>query len=118
MTRVSDVSGCRRRWTGRGTSLSAPEFSAIQAHHGRPIGFANPSLYTCASTRAYHDVIDQAATHHKAPLNAVYDAGVIDGLLRARLIGFGQDTSLNATKGYDNATGVRTPTENYLNSFK
>ncbi|MFJ5220791.1 protease pro-enzyme activation domain-containing protein [Streptomyces sp. NPDC088354] len=106
-----------------GTSVSAPEFSAIQAdaiqaRHGRPIGFANPTLYRRADSKAFHDVIDQAATHNRPVLNAIFDAGVIDGSLRARLVAFGEDTSLNAVKGYDNATGVGTPTEEYLNSFK
>ncbi|WP_055585700.1 S53 family peptidase [Streptacidiphilus griseoplanus] len=106
-----------------GTSVSAPEFSAvqadaIQARHGRPIGFANPALYSRSGTRAFNDVIDQAAAHDKAPLNAVADFGVIDGALRVRLIGFGQDTSLNAVKGYDSATGVGSPTRYYLDSFK
>jgi len=106
-----------------GTSVSAPEFSAIQAdaiqaNHGRPIGFANPSIYLRAGTKAYTDVINKQSVHHQAPLNAVADFGIISGSLRVRLVAFGRDYGLTAVKGYDDATGVGSPTAAYLNSFK
>ncbi|WP_051942751.1 S53 family peptidase [Streptacidiphilus rugosus] len=106
-----------------GTSVAAPEFSAVQAdavqaRHGKPIGFANPALYLRAGTKAFTDVVDRAAARDQAPLNAVADFGVIAGSLRVRLVAFGEDTSLNATKGYDDATGVGSPTLAYLNSFR
>ncbi|MEY9875128.1 subtilase family serine protease [Streptacidiphilus sp. MAP12-33] len=106
-----------------GTSVAAPEFSAvqadaIQARHGKPIGFANPALYLRAGTKDFTDVVDQAAAHQQAPLNAVADFGIVSGSLRVRLVAFGEDTSLNAVKGYDDATGVGSPTLAYLDSFR
>ncbi|SHL57686.1 S53 family peptidase [Actinacidiphila paucisporea] len=102
-----------------GTSVSSPEFAAVQAdalqarHHA--IGFANPLLY--AHPDRLRDVVDQNAAHHaKTPLSSIVDFGTINGALTARLVAFGQDTSLNAVRGYDDATGLGTPTLSYLRS--
>ncbi|MHA6759774.1 S53 family peptidase [Streptacidiphilus sp. PAMC 29251] len=105
-----------------GTSVSAPEFSAvqadaIQAHHGRAIGFANPEIYSRYGGKSYTDVVNKTAIKGQPPLSSVFDAGVISGTLRARLIAFGRDYGLTAVKGYDSATGVGSPTEAYLKSF-
>ncbi|WP_133260161.1 S53 family peptidase [Streptacidiphilus pinicola] len=104
-----------------GTSVSAPLFSAVQADaiqaQGQAIGFANPEIYLRDRLGLFKDVVNQAAVHHQAPLSSVADFGVISGSLRVRLVTFGQDTSLQATKGYDDATGVGSPTANYLRSF-
>ncbi|MEZ0091671.1 subtilase family serine protease [Streptacidiphilus sp. EB129] len=105
-----------------GTSVSAPEFSAvqadgIQARHGRPIGFANPEIYFKAGSKSFTDVVNKASVLGQPPLNAVADFGVISGSLRVRLVAFGQDYGLTATKGYDDATGVGSPTEQYLKSL-
>ena len=106
-----------------GTSVSSPEFSAvqadaIQARKGTPIGFANPSLYQRAGSKDFHDVVDQAAAKNEAPLDSVTDFGIIDGSLHVGLVAFGEDTTLNAVKGYDDATGVGSPTLAYLRSFQ
>jgi subtilase family serine protease len=103
-----------------GTSVSCPEFAAvqadiIQARHGRGLGFANPSIYD--RTKLFRDVVDKQAQRTSTPLSNVADFGVISGSLRVRLVAFGQDTSLNAVRGYDNATGVGSPTESFLRSF-
>jgi subtilase family serine protease len=104
-----------------GTSVSCPEFAAVQAdilqaRHGRALGFANPTIYD--KSKLFRDVVDRQAQHTSTPLSNVADFGVIDGSLRVRLVAFGQDTSLNAVRGYDNATGVGSPTESFLNSFR
>jgi subtilase family serine protease len=102
-----------------GTSVSSPEFAAVQAdaiqarHHA--IGFANPAIY--ARSFLMHDVVDRQAQRSSTPLSSVVDFGVIGGTLHARLVAFGQDTSLNAVRGYDNATGVGSPTLFYLLSY-
>jgi subtilase family serine protease len=100
-----------------GTSVSSPEFAAVQAdalqarHHA--IGFANPLLY--AHPNLLRDVVDENAAHHaKTPLSSIVDFGVTNGALTVRLVAFGQDTTLNAVRGYDNATGLGTPTLAYL----
>lgn len=103
-----------------GTSVSSPEFAAVQAdaiqagHHA--IGFANPAIY--ARSHLTTDVVDKQAQHSSTPLSSVYDAGVVNGNLLVRLIGFGQDTSLNAVRGYDDATGVGSPNASYLKSYR
>jgi subtilase family serine protease len=106
-----------------GTSVSAPEFTAIQAdaiqaRHGRAIGFANPELYERAGSKSFTDVVNRTLGKGQQPLNAVADMGVISGSLRVRLVAFGRDYGLAATKGFDNATGVGSPTASYLNSFR
>ncbi|MFG1805563.1 protease pro-enzyme activation domain-containing protein [Streptomyces sp. NPDC049040] len=102
-----------------GTSVSSPEFAAVQAdamqarHHA--VGFANPLLY--AHPDQLRDVVDQNAAHHaKTPLSSIVDFGEINGALTVRLVAFGQDTSLNAVRGFDDATGLGTPTLSYLTS--
>jgi subtilase family serine protease len=106
-----------------GTSVSAPEFSAvqadaIQARHGFSIGFANPEIYLRAKAGLFHDVVNWKTVKHETPLSSVYDGGIVGGSLKVRLVTFGQDTSLFATKGYDDATGVGSPTAAYLQSFR
>lgn len=105
-----------------GTSVASPEFAAVQAdaiqaqHHA--IGFANPEIYLRSALGGFRDVVDQQARSGKGPLSNVADFGVINGALAVRLVAFGQDTSLNAVRGYDNATGVGSPTAAYLRSFR
>ena len=106
-----------------GTSVSSPEFSAvqadaIQAHGGRPLGFANPAIYSRYGSKSYTDVVNKTAVKGQPPLSAVFDAGIVSGSLRVRLVAFGRDYGLTAVKGYDDATGVGSPTEAYLKSFK
>ncbi|MEW2621986.1 S53 family peptidase [Streptomyces sp. NPDC048106] len=102
-----------------GTSVSAPEFAAVQAdaiqaaHH--PLGFANPAVY--ARSHRATDVVDKAAQAGETPLSNVADFGTVNGVLNVKLVAFGQDTSLNAVRGYDDATGVGSPNENFLRSF-
>ncbi|HEY1489305.1 MAG TPA: S53 family peptidase [Micromonosporaceae bacterium] len=85
-----------------GTSLSAPTIAGIQAvaSQGRffPIGFANPLLYTLGLTGiAYHDVKAPATTQA-----LVTKSG-------ASLLTLGDDSSLTATRGFDDTTGLGTP---------
>ncbi|QMU69431.1 protease pro-enzyme activation domain-containing protein [Streptacidiphilus sp. P02-A3a] len=106
-----------------GTSVAAPEFSgiqadAIQARHGRAIGFANPSIYERANSADFHDVVNNTLGKGQQPLNSVADFGVISGSLKVRLVAFGRDFGLAATKGYDDATGVGSPDAAYLESFR
>ena len=106
-----------------GTSVSSPEFTAlqadaIQARGDRAFGFANPEIYDRAGTKDFHDVVNQTALNGQPPLNAVFDQGMQNGSLNAALVAFGRDYGLVATPGFDDATGVGSPDEAYLNSYK
>ena len=63
-------------------------------------------------------MVDQQARRSSVPLSNVADFGVINGTLTVRLVAFGQDTSLNAVRFFDNATGVGSPTASYLRAFR
>ncbi|MEU7042982.1 S53 family peptidase [Streptomyces varsoviensis] len=109
-----------------GTSLSAPVIAGVQAlvqqaRHGVPVGFANPGIYDRYGTGAYHDVTDH-------PLGQGRGLGVVrvdyangfdakDGLLTS-LRSLGGDSSLSATVGYDNVTGVGSPSSDYVTSYR
>ena len=102
-----------------GTSLAAPLLAAIQADaqqaaHGIPIGFANPALYARYGTPDYRDVTDQPGAATEA-VQASRDPAT--GTISYQAIAFGHDSSLHATSGYDDVTGVGTPTARYLDSY-
>lgn len=108
-----------------GTSLASPVFAAIQAlaqqaQGGVPIGFANPSIYDKYGTAAYHDVTDHplGAGVNLAEVRVDYVNGLdASGGLATSLRTTGHDSSLSATVGYDDVTGVGSPAAGYLKSF-
>ncbi|WP_051943791.1 S53 family peptidase [Streptacidiphilus rugosus] len=105
-----------------GTSLASPVFAGIQAlaqqAQGFAIGFADPAIY--AKHRTLHDVTDHPFGPKVGLAVARVDfANTVDasnGLVTS-LRTLGQDSSLSATRGYDNVTGLGSPTEDYLESF-
>jgi hypothetical protein len=102
-----------------GTSLAAPLIAGLQAlaqqaRHGIPIGFANPEIYARYGTAAYHDVTDN-------PLGAGTEITMVDQLHPGSSLTvsvLGHDSSLHATPGYDDATGVGSPSRDYLDSYR
>ena len=108
---------------GAGTSLSSPliaglQADAQQAQHGAPIGFGNPAIYARYGTAAYHDVTDH-------PLGRRFVIAAVDaernpatGTITIFADTFAEDTSLHATRGYDDVTGVGTPGRGYLASYR
>ncbi|MFF7411301.1 S53 family peptidase [Streptomyces lydicus] len=109
-----------------GTSLAAPVIAGVQAlaqqaRHGIAIGFANPAIYQRYGTSAYHDVTDH-------PLGAGRDLAVVrvdfvNGADSSKgtttsLRSLGKDSSLQATVGYDDVTGVGTPGAGYVSSYR
>ncbi|MFC4498855.1 MULTISPECIES: S53 family peptidase [Streptomyces] len=107
-----------------GTSLAAPVIAAVQAlaqeaRGGKAIGFANPSIYSKFGSRVYHDVTDNPTGSGLAVARVdfanSYDAS--DGLLTS-VRSLGKDSSLSAVKGYDDVTGVGTPTSGYIESYR
>lgn len=108
-----------------GTSLAAPVIAGVQAlaqqaRHGVPIGFANPAIYDRYGTAAYHDVTDHPLGQGRsiADVRVDYANGVdAKGGLLTSLRTLGADSSLSATVGYDNVTGVGTPADGYVTSY-
>lgn len=99
-----------------GTSLAAPLFAGLQAdaQQGRSrIGFANPLLYWLGARHGtFYDVTPQGDAGNirvdfANGLNG--DAGT---LVSVRT--FDQDSSLTTHRGWDDVTGVGTPTTQYL----
>ncbi|HEY6786157.1 MAG TPA: S53 family peptidase [Trebonia sp.] len=106
--------------TGGGTSTSCPliagmQADAQQAAGGAPIGFANPAIYGRYGTPAYHDVTDR-------PRGTAYPLAVAVPpdlyAPSAILVTLGTDLGLAAAPGYDDVTGVGTPTARYFASYR
>jgi len=104
-----------------GTSLATPLIASIQADAqqalGIPIGFANPAIYNRYGTPAYHDVTDD-------PLGPGITIATVDALASPPAgdapdyaVTLAHDTSLQATPGYDDVTGVGTPTAAFIRSY-
>ncbi|MFI9272110.1 protease pro-enzyme activation domain-containing protein [Kitasatospora sp. NPDC052896] len=105
-----------------GTSIACPLFAGEQTDAeqalGFPIGFANPEIYAkyqSLGKRAFHTVTDDAGGRTKA---VAYDDGVKNGVRQGRLFTLGTDYTLKATPGYNDVSGVGSPTLGYLESFK
>ncbi|GAA0895194.1 S53 family peptidase [Streptomyces asiaticus] len=109
-----------------GTSAAAPAFAAIQADaqqaSGHRLGFANPLLYALDRGRLFHDITDQPANAGAGPLTVVRDEGpdtdTSTGEQRYLLYTLGHDFGLHARPGYDDATGLGSPTRGYLGWFQ
>jgi subtilase family serine protease len=100
---------------GGGTSASTPLIAGMQADAqqaaGTPIGFANPVIYRLYGTPAYHDVTGDPLGPG-TELDAVLPDGLGSG--QPELVTFGMDLGLAAAPGYDNATGVGSPSQHYF----
>jgi subtilase family serine protease len=96
-----------------GTSLSSPLFAGMMAladqAAGHAHGFANPALYA-AGSGAYRDVVDPTTlTDAAIRVDYVNGENASDGLITSRRwLGF-EGTSLHATAGYDDMTGLGSP---------
>jgi subtilase family serine protease len=101
-----------------GTSLSSPIMAGIMAladqSKGAPHGFGNPVFYAPATSGAFYDVL-----HVQAAVVRVNYANGIDASngLRYRLRTFDQDLSLQTTPGWDDVTGVGTPTSSFISTL-
>ncbi|MEU1038936.1 S53 family peptidase [Streptomyces sp. NPDC005907] len=107
-----------------GTSLAAPVIAAVQAlaqeaRGGKPIGFANPSIYAKYGSKVYHDVTDRPTGSRLAVARVDFANGydASEGLLTS-VRSLGKDSSLKAVKGYDDVTGVGSPAAGYVDSYR
>lgn len=100
-----------------GTSLSCPIMAGIMAladqAAGHPHGFANPLFYNLAGSGSFRDVVNPAATVAVVRTNYVNGVDASDGLAYV-LRTMNQTLSLQTTPGYDDVTGLGTPTSSFL----
>ncbi len=112
-----------------GTSLASPLFAGIEADAAqntgpRAVGFANPLLYTLAGSAAFHDVTSTPlgpGVRIAAARNEWSDSTTGTGPLQTFLYTFGMDGSgkatLRATPGYDDVTGMGSPTARLISEL-
>jgi subtilase family serine protease len=105
-----------------GTSVASPLFAGVQADAQQAehssIGFANPEIYLrdrILGGLAFRDITDHPGGQ---TLATVIDEGVSGGVQQGALFTLGSDWTLHATRGYDDVTGVGSPTLGYLESFR
>jgi subtilase family serine protease len=110
-----------------GTSVASPTFAGIQADAqqaaGQDLGFANPVIYARSGTSAFHDVTDhplgsgvqlyEVRNNYTDPYTK---AGPLVTNLRELGVDGGGPAALPAGPGYDDATGVGSPSR-YIQSF-
>jgi subtilase family serine protease len=100
-----------------GTSLASPLFAGLQADaqtgRGR-IGFASPNIYALyhGHSNIYYDVTPQGDAGN---IRSDFKNGLnVSGGIRYSVRTFNQDSSLATGKGWDNVTGVGSPTAAYI----
>jgi subtilase family serine protease len=100
-----------------GTSLSSPIMAGIMAladqAAGTPHGFANPLFYSLAGSSAFNDIVNPSSTVAVVRTNFNNNVDAADGL-SYRLRTMNQNLSLATTPGYDDVTGLGTPTKSFL----
>jgi hypothetical protein len=110
-----------------GTSLATPLFAGLEADAeqaaGHPFGFLNPALYALAGSDAFHDVTPDSLSSDSerpgTPAATVVDLGVDGGgAHQARLYQLGDDGLLSTGVGYDDVTGLGSPSQSYLRSWR
>jgi subtilase family serine protease len=101
-----------------GTSLASPLIAGMQAvaqGHSR-IGFANPLIYSLARSGVYYDVTPQGdAGNVRSDFANSQNA---DGGLVYSVRTFDQDSSLTTGPGWDDVSGVGSPTAAYFGVFQ
>jgi len=102
-----------------GTSLSSPIMAGIMAladqARGGPHGFANPLFYRKATSGAFYDVDHVYGAMVRTNYNNSIDASAG---LSFRLRTFDQSLSLQTTPGYDDVTGLGTPTGSFIDALR
>lgn len=103
-----------------GTSLSSPILAGIMAladqAAGQAHGFANPAFYGLAGSEALNDIVNPDSTVAVVRTNYANGVDASAGLLY-RLRTMNQTLSLQTTEGWDDVTGVGTPTGSFLSAL-
>ena len=96
------VNGTYQEGPGGGTSIASPLWAGLEAladQAAGPHGFINPALYELHGTGILHDIVNtQFPTAFEFGLNGTQNLDTLQA-----------DTSLTATPGYDDQTGLGTP---------
>ncbi|WP_213009426.1 S53 family peptidase [Paractinoplanes toevensis] len=108
------------RPVGGGTSGSSPLLAALEANAkqatGHALGFVNPALYKLAGTRALHDIGPVNPHHPPITAGVKYCNGDADA--EPCLTTLGADLGLTVTPGFDDVTGLGTPTDSFVTAFR
>jgi subtilase family serine protease len=102
--------------TGLGSALYAGVMALSDQQLGMPHGFANPALYAelGAFNDPFHDIVNPASTVAVVRSDYVNNVDPSDGL-SYHLRTANQTLSLHTTPGYDDVTGLGTPTAALVN---
>jgi subtilase family serine protease len=100
-----------------GTSLSSPLFAGMTAlafqHAGGGVGLLNPTIYDNADTGVFRDVTGPGPDAGNVRVDFANGLDDSDGLLYS-VRTFDQDTSLDVDTGWDDVTGLGSPTSGWL----
>lgn len=110
-----------------GTSQSTPLFAGVQAlaqqaRGGKPIGFANPLLYSVAGAGAFRDIVQLPGTapdtvvQHEVALNTW--AWFLTQMVGKMPVSPPSALTPQVGPGFDTETGLGVPTGNYLSMMK
>jgi hypothetical protein len=83
---------------------------------GHPHGFANPVFYSLSGSASFRDIVNPASTVAVVRTNYVNGVDATDGLSYV-LRTMNQTLSLHTTPGYDDVTGLGTPTSSFLSAL-
>jgi subtilase family serine protease len=102
-----------------GTSLASPLFAGMTAlllqHAGGAMGLLNPTIYAQAGSSSFKDI--HGAPKDAGNVRADYANGVDpSGGIVYSVRTFNQDSSLKLAKGWDDVTGVGSPTPDCVTS--
>lgn len=102
-----------------GTSLASPLMAGVNAdaqQGHRRIGFANPLIYSLAKQHVYFDVTPQG---DRGNIRVDFSNGLNGSDGKASTVRtFDEDSSLSTNPGWDNVTGLGTPTLRYLRTLQ
>jgi subtilase family serine protease len=104
-----------------GTSLASPLFAGMTAltlqHAGGRVGFLNPVIYRRAGGPAFRDVKGTPADAGDVRADFANGLDASDGVLYS-VRTFNDDSSLKVRSGWDDVTGVGSPTPGWLTSVR
>jgi subtilase family serine protease len=102
-----------------GTSLASPLFAGMTAllvqHAGGGMGLLNPTIYAQAGSSSFTDIKGKAKDAGNVRSDFINGVDPTDGL-RYTVRTFNEDSSLAVKAGWDDVTGVGSPTADWVTS--